>query len=94
MGPVYSIAASVYFGPLCGISFAMYWLIAIASKTMGSLSDITRFMELSKSEVNKCKMYTVAMLLNVTCPAGQTSPKRYLPGRAGKSKRLPGRVNV
>ena len=52
MGPVYSIAASVYFGSLCGISFAMYYLIAIACKTMGSLSDITRFMELSKTEVN------------------------------------------
>ena len=57
MGPVFGIAASVYFGPLCVISLAMYCLITIVWKTMGSLSDITRFMELSKTEVNMCKIY-------------------------------------
>ena len=57
MDPVYGVAASVYFGPLCGISLAMCCLIANTWKTMGSLSDITRFMELSKTEVNMCKIY-------------------------------------
>ena len=56
MGTVYGISASVYFGPLCGISLAMCCLIAIAWETMGSLSDITGFMELSKTEVNMSKM--------------------------------------
>ena len=39
------------------VSLAMCCLIAIAWKTMGSLSDITGFMELSKTEVNMSKMY-------------------------------------
>ena len=57
MGPVYGIAASVYFGPLCVISLAMYCLITIVWKTMGSLSDITRFIGLSMTKVNMCKIY-------------------------------------
>ena len=57
MGPVYGIAASVYFGPLCSISLAVYCLIAIAWKTVGSLSDIPRFMELPKTEANVCRIY-------------------------------------
>ena len=56
MDPVYGVAASVYFGPLCGISLAMCCLIAIAWKTVGSLSDTPRFMKLSNTEVNMCRI--------------------------------------
>ena len=57
MRPVFGIGASLYFGPLGGISLAMYYLIAIAWKTVGSLSDIPRIMELAKTEVNVCRIY-------------------------------------